>query len=256
MNARALLLDIDGTLYVGDHPIPGAEAAIRALEERGVQLRYLTNTTRFSRGELARRLRAMGFPTTEDQLFTAPVAAAEWLKAQAMERVALYVPDSTLADFQSFDDVKTGGVPEAVVVGDLGEAWTFARLNAAFRQLLAGARLVALQRNRYWRTADGLTIDAGAFVAALEYAAGVEAVVVGKPSAEFFRLAAASVRADASEILVVGDDIETDIAGGAAAGLGTVLVRTGKYREESLAAASVQPGTVVDSVADLPRLLR
>lgn len=255
MNGRALLLDIDGTLYVGDQPLPGAEAAIRRLEERGIELRYLTNTTRFSRRELAERLRAMNFPTTEAQLFTAPVAAAEWLRRQGIERIALYVPDSTLDDFRSFESAHPGEAAQAVVVGDLGEQWTFAHLNAAFRQLLEGARLVALQRNRYWRTPDGLTIDAGAFVAALEYAAGVQAIVVGKPSAEFFRLASDSLPPAAHPALVVGDDIETDIAGGAAAGLQTVLVRTGKFREETLAAAASRPTVVLDSVADLPDLL-
>ena len=208
MNGRALLLDIDGTLYVGDEPLPGAESAIRRLEQRGIQLRYLTNTTRFSRRELAERLRAMGFPASDAQLFTAPVAAAEWLRRAGIHRIALYVPDSTLDDFRSFEHAGEGETAEALVVGDLGEAWTFARMNAAFRQLLEGARLVALQRNRYWRTPDGLTIDAGAFVAALEYAAGVRATVVGKPSAEFFRLASDSLPPDAHPALVVGDDVD------------------------------------------------
>ena len=146
-------------------------------------------------------------------------------------------------------------VPEAVVVGDLGPEWTFQRLNGAFRQLLAGARLVALQRNRYWRTPDGLTIDAGAFVAALEYAAGTEAVVVGKPSREFFRLAADSLPPGSGPAVVVGDDVETDIAGARAAGLGSILVRTGKFRPEALAASPVEPDLIVDSIATLAELL-
>ena len=247
-----LLLDIDGTLYVGDEAVAGAPEAVRALAGRGVPIRYLTNTTRFSRRELAGRLRAMGFPATDDELFTAPVAAAAWLERERIRRVALYVPDSTLEDFAAFE--RTDERPEAVVVGDLGEGWDFRRLNAAFRQVLGGARLVALQRNRYWLTPDGLTLDAGAFVAALEYGASVEAVVVGKPSVEFFRLAAASLPAGTANPLVVGDDVETDIAGARAAGLAAVLVRTGKFREEALAAAPVQPDVVLESAATLAGL--
>ncbi len=159
------------------------------------------------------------------------------------------MPDSTLEDFAAFQLVSDE--PEAVVVGDLGPDWSFERLNAAFRQLLGGARLVALQRNRYWLTPDGLTIDAGAFVAALEYAASVQAVVVGKPSREFFRLAAASLPPGATPALVVGDDVETDIAGARAAGLPAALVRTGKFRDETLAAAPDQPDLVLDSAARL-----
>jgi HAD superfamily hydrolase (TIGR01458 family) len=255
VDAGGLLLDIDGTLYVGDEPVPGAPEALRALEARGHVLRYLTNTTRFSRDELAGRLRAMGFPASADQLFTAPVAAAAWLRMQGIRRIAACVPASTLADFRSFELVLDDDVPEAVVVGDLGPEWTFDRINRAFRQLLAGARLVALQRNRYWRTPDGLTIDAGAFVAALEYAAGTEATVVGKPSREFFRLAADSLPPGGGPALVVGDDVETDIAGARAAGLGSILVRTGKFRPEALAVSPVRPDRVVDSVSDLVALL-
>ncbi|HEX9106414.1 MAG TPA: TIGR01458 family HAD-type hydrolase [Longimicrobiales bacterium] len=247
-----LLLDIDGTLYVGDEAVPGAPEAVQALARRGIPVRYLTNTTRFSRRELAGRLRDLGFPAGDDELFTAPVAAAAWLAAEGIRRIALYVPDSTLEDFAAFQLVRDE--PEAVVVGDLGEGWTFGRMNQAFRQLLGGARLVALQRNRYWRTPDGLTLDAGAIVAALEYGASAEALVVGKPSAEFFRLAAASLPGAGTLPLVVGDDVETDIAGARAAGLPAALVRTGKFREESLAAAEVRPDLVLDSAADLLEL--
>jgi HAD superfamily hydrolase (TIGR01458 family) len=248
----ALLLDIDGTLYVGDDAVPGAPAAVQLLQGRGIPIRYLTNTTRFSRHELASRLRALGFPAADEQLFTAPVAAAAWLARERVRRIALYVPESTLADFRDFEMVDER--PEAVVVGDLGEAWSFATLNRAFRQLLEGARLVALQRNRYWRTPDGLTLDAGAFVAALEFGAAVQAVVVGKPSAEFFRLAAASLPAAAAPPVVVGDDIETDIEGARAAGLPAILVRTGKFRASDLQASLTRPDAVIDSVADLPGL--
>ncbi len=252
MRPGALLLDIDGTLYVGDEAVPGAPEAVRALAGRGVPIRYLTNTTRFSRRELAGRLRALGFPAADDELFTAPVAAAAWLAREGIRRIALYVPDSTLEDFAAFEVVSQN--PEAVVVGDLGEGWTFRRMNQGFRQLLGGARLVALQRNRCWLTPDGLTIDAGAFVAALEYAAAVEAVVVGKPSAEFFRLAAASLPPGAEPALVVGDDVETDVAGARAAGLPAALVRTGKFREASLAAAPVRPDLLLESAARLVEL--
>ncbi len=255
MHAGGLLLDIDGTLYVGDEPIPGAPDALRTLAQRGHVLRFLTNTTRFSREELAGRLRAMGFPAPTETLFTAPVAAAAWLCAARIRRIAAYVPASTLDDFRSFEIVQGEDVPEAVVVGDLGPEWTFQRLNRAFRQLLAGARLVALQRNRYWRTPDGLTIDAGAFVAALEYAAGTTATVVGKPSREFFRLAADSLPPGCGPAVVVGDDVETDIAGACAAGLTAILVRTGKFRQETLDASPVQPELVVDSVAALAGVL-
>lgn len=254
VSAEGLLLDLDGTLYVGDVPLPGAVDAVRALAARKVPCRYLTNTTRRSRRAMATRLRALGFPVAEDELFTAPRAAARWLAEQGVRRIALYVPEATHEDFAAFERTDTG--PDAVVVGDMGEAWDFATLNRAFQQLMHGARLVALQKNRYWLTPDGLTLDAGPFVAALEYASGREATVVGKPSAAFFRLAAASLGVGMEHILVLGDDVEVDVAGAQAAGLRGVLVRTGKYREDELRRSGVRPDCILDSIADVTKLIR
>ncbi|HET9983369.1 MAG TPA: TIGR01458 family HAD-type hydrolase [Longimicrobiales bacterium] len=252
MHPAALLLDLDGTLYVGEDPVPGAPEALRALAERGVPRRYLTNTTRRSRRELAARLRALGYPAEPAELFTAPVAAAAWLADAGISRAALYLPRESWEDFPGIEIVDHA--PEAVVVGDLGDGWDFATLNRAFRQVMDGARLVALQKNRYWMTERGITLDAGPFVAALEYASGRPAHVVGKPSPDFFRLALASLPAGARPVAVVGDDVETDIAGAQAAGLLGVLVRTGKYRPDVLAASGIVPDAVLASAAELPAL--
>lgn len=254
--AAALLLDLDGTLYVGDAPLPGAVEAVRALVARDVPRRYLTNTTRFSRRVLAERLVTMDFPIRDEELFTPSLAAARWLAAQGMKRVALYLPAGAREDFADFELTDTE--PEAIVVGDLGAAWDFATLNRAFRQLMDGAALVALQKNRYWLTPDGLSLDAGPFVAALEYGSGRSATVVGKPSAAFFELAAASLPVDPaqrSRIVVVGDDVEVDVAGAQAAGMRGVLVRTGKYREDVLRQSAVRPDRILASVADVEELL-
>lgn len=245
---RGFLFDLDGTLYVGDSPLPGAVEAIERLVEEEVPRRYLTNTTRFSRRELAARLRRMGFRIEPQEIFTAPLAAAAWLRQRGLRRIALYLPASTREDFAEFE--VRDEAPQAVVVGDLGAEWSFSRMNLAFRQLLEGATLVALQRNRYWRTAEGLTLDAGPFVAALEYAAGVEAEVVGKPSAAFFRLAADAMGLPAAEVTVVGDDLPADVGGAQSAGMRGVLVRTGKFRQEELASSDIRPDLVAGSLAE------
>ena len=138
--------------------------------------------------------------------------------------------------------------------GTSATGWTFDRLNRAFRQVAGGARLVAVQKNRYWRTGDGLTLDAGPFVAAIEFASGCAATVAGKPSAEFFRAAAASMGLGTADLVVAGDDVDSDVRGAMAAGARGVLVRTGKFRPADLGGVPA-PDAVVDSVADLPRLL-
>src|SRR5918912_2745981 len=146
-DVEAVLLDLDGTLYVGDAPIPGAVDAVRALVGRGIPRRYLTNTTRIARRDVAARLTALGFPATEDELFTPALAAARWLAERGVRRVALYVPEVAYGDFTNFE--RTDVAPEAVVVGDLGAGWDFATLNRAFRQVMGGALLLALRSEEH-----------------------------------------------------------------------------------------------------------
>ena len=250
--SRALLLDLDGTLYVDDRAVPGAVAGVAALRTRHIPLRFTTNTTRFPRRVLAERLCAMGFDAQPEEILTAPAAAAVWLADQGIRRVALYLAQATFEDFRAFtlDDER----PEAVVVGDLGPGWTYDALNRAFRWLLAGARLVAIQKNRYWRLGGELVLDAGPFVAALEHAADTRAVLVGKPSGAFFEAAIRSLGVAAADVAVVGDDVETDVAGAQGAGCQGVLVRTGKYRPGDEHRAGRSPDAVIDSVADLATL--
>lgn len=249
---RGVLLDLDGTVYEQDRPVPGVPEAVERLRAGGIAVGFCTNTTRMPRRVLAERLAAFGIGAAPATIVTAPAAAAAWLAEQGVSRVALYVTDATLEDFAGFtvDDA----APEAVVMGDLAAGWTFDVLNRAFRQVLSGARLVALQRNRYWKTAEGLSLDAGPFVAAVEYAAGVEATVVGKPSAAFFALAVGALDAPRDAIVVVGDDVTTDVHGARAAGLRAILVRTGKYRPGDEQTITPPPDAVADSAAALPAM--
>ncbi len=173
-----------------------------------------------------------------------------------MRRVAAYVADDTLEDFAAFD--LAAARPEVVVVGDLGDAWDFATLNRAFLQLMDGAELIALQRDRYWLRGDGLALDAGPFVAALEYATGQTATVCGKPSAAFYAAALATLpdalRAAPRGVTMVGDDLWGDVEGAQRAGLTTWMVRTGKFREDVVSASGITPDRIFDSVAELPSL--
>jgi HAD superfamily hydrolase (TIGR01458 family) len=144
---------------------------------------------------------------------------------------------------------------DAVIVGDLGAAFGYDVLNHAFRLVMDGAELIALQKNRYWMRADGLSLDVGPFVAAIEFATGREAYVVGKPARGFFEQVLADVGVSPAAAAMVGDDIESDIGGALGVGLAAILVRTGKYREERVRESSIEPTAVVDSIADVPPLL-
>jgi phospholysine phosphohistidine inorganic pyrophosphate phosphatase len=144
---------------------------------------------------------------------------------------------------------------QAVVVGDLGEDFNYAALNRAFGHVMDGAELIALQKNRYWLKPEGLALDVGPFVAALEYATRRDALVVGKPSRDFFATILSGIPAEPGEAAMVGDDVESDIGGAQDAGLAGILVRTGKYRDDALRDSGVEPAAVVDSIADVPGLL-
>jgi HAD superfamily hydrolase (TIGR01458 family) len=246
MRIRGLLVDLDGTLYVGDEPVEGAPEAVGKLRSSGVVLRYVTNTTRKPRQEVSEHLHALGFEVGEREIFT-PARAAVGLIGE--KSCFPLVDESLLEDLAGI--TLTGDHPDYVLVGDLGEGFTYSRLNAAFRRLMDGAELIALQRNRYWRREDGLALDAGPFVAALEYATGKDAKVVGKPERGFFRLALEDLGLRSYEVAMVGDDAEADVAGAQAAGLKGIQVKTGKY----LPRAGGAPDLTLDSFAKLPEML-
>ena len=250
---RAVLFDLEGTLYEAGRAIPGAAAALAALDRRGIPCRFVTNTTSRPRRALAAELAAMGLPADPERIFTAPRAGRDLLLARGWRRAHLLVTDAVREDFDGIAAEDTA--PDAVVLGDLGEETTYAALNRAFRLLLADVPLVTLARNRYYRGADGLRLDQGAFCAALEYATGRPALLAGKPAPEFFAAALRSLGVRPEEAVVVGDDLDADVRGGIAAGLRGVLVRTGKFRPEELERPGAPPDAAVDSVADFPALL-
>jgi HAD superfamily hydrolase (TIGR01458 family) len=251
---QGLLCDLDGVLYVGSRPVEGAAEALRRIRAAGLPIRFVTNTSTLSRAALHGKLRSLGFAVESAEIVSAPQAARLYLERLGRPRCALLLAEDALRDFSGVTRVDIEEA-EAIVLGDIGDAWSCELLNRLFNRMMQGAQLIAVHRNRFWQTETGLRMDIGGFVAALEYCTGRQALVMGKPSAEFFRMAVADLGISPGGCAMVGDDIDMDIGGAQAAGLMGILVKTGKYREEYAAASPVRPDRVIGSVAELPEVL-
>lgn len=255
---QLILLDLDGTLYVGNQAIPGAIACLAQLRERGIALRFLTNTTTKSQHELVAQLQAMGFQLDTDELISAPVAAKLELHSlqQAADRALRIWPlvaDSIKADFSDF--ICDEQQPDYVVLGDIGERWDLSLINRLFNAMHNGAELIALHKGRFWQTSDGLKADIGFFVAGLEYVSTKTARIMGKPNRDFYQRVLDSAQIKAQDALMVGDDIDSDVGGAQLMGINGCLVKTGKFRQAYFEQSAVIPDFVVESVADLITML-
>ncbi len=243
---NGVLLDLSGVVYEGQQALPGAATAIVRLRDAGLAIRFVTNTTRSPKQAILRRLGTFGIAVTDDELFTPSQAAIDWLRANSC-RPHLLVHPALEIEF----DAEFRGSERAVVVGDAGDRFDYQSLNSAFRELAGGAAFLALAKNRTFEDADGkLSLDAGAFVTALEFASRREAIVLGKPSPQFFEAALASMKCAPQGAVMVGDDAESDVAGALRAGIGTaLLVRTGKYRDGDEHRFDPSPTATVDDLA-------
>jgi len=240
---RSVLIDIDGVLCIGDSPLPGSLEAMALLRRSGAGIRLVTNTTRKTRADIVRQLAAMGFDVAEHEVITGAAAARKLLETRAL-RPYLLIHPGLMPDFAGI----ATDAPNAVVIGDAAEGFSYPALNTAFRILIdqPGAPLIALANNRYFREAGGLSLDAGPFVAALEYASGAHAEITGKPAEAIYRTALDELGSTPAQSVMIGDDIESDIAGAQRAGLRAVLVRTGKFRPSD----ERHPGCRPDAIAN------
>jgi HAD superfamily hydrolase (TIGR01458 family) len=250
---RGLVLDMEGVLHVGWVALPGAAGAVAALREQGRELAILTNTTGKTRAQIARRLGEMGIEFAAERIVTAASAAAEHLRREhAGAAVYALVERGGTGDLDGIDLVDDPARADVILVGGPDEGWSYPRLNAVFRALHEGRPLVAMQRNRWWPTAQGPALDAGLFVNGLEYAAQTTATVLGKPSPAIYRSACELLGVPPAEAMMVGDDLESDLPTAREIGMRTCLVRTGK-------GASFPRPVEVDldlpALADLPTAL-
>lgn len=246
---KAFLIDLDGTLYFKNEPYPKAVQTVRYLRQEGYQIRFLTNITAKTPKMLHGQMCAMGFDVDEREIFNASYACLLYLRSQPRARCYFMVDDAVKAYFKEIPTHNDS--PDFVVVGDYGHRFDFNSLNRAFRLLMGGAELIALQKSPYWISPEGMFLDCGAFAALLEYASNKTAALMGKPSELFFKIALDDLQLSPSEVVVVGDDIATDILGAERMGLRSVLVRTGKFQPNQVENPTAKPTWEVDSISSL-----
>ena len=251
---KALIIDLDGVLFVDQEPVEGAAEALVRLKTAGLNCRFATNTSTLSSEALHRKLLDMGLPVERHEILSAPAAVHRYLQERPGSSCCLLLAEDIRTDFKDIPQVDLAQA-DFVVLGDIGDALTRGLLDAVFNRLMNGGQLLAVHKNRFWQTRTGLRMDIGGFVAALEYATGRPAQVMGKPSADFFRIALADLGADSSEAIMVGDDIDADIGGAQRLGIRGVLTRTGKFRQTYVDASKIHPEAIIASFRELPALL-
>jgi len=248
---KAFLIDLDGVLYVGKTPIDGAIECLKLLEKKGYDYRFVSNITRRCRSSVAERLKGLGYDVSPGRIFTPPMAAVKKIRSSGKENSCFL-----LATGDVHKDFLAGGVEPSedsdfIVVGDAGNAFTYGRMNKALRLALDGAEILAMEMTRYWMDSEGLVLSTGPFVAALEYATGKNAQLMGKPSPDFFDMALKDMGVQAKDAAMIGDDILTDVGGGQKVGMKGILVKTGKYREDQALLSGVKPDLILSSIARL-----
>lgn len=244
---KGILIDIDGVLLQDGSPIDGTINKLNTLKEH-YKIRLLTNTTTEPVSAIQTRLTSHGFLVEEKDIINAPLAAVSALKQLGLHRIHPIVNKRILSDFSEFEqDVHA---PEAIIIGDIGDAWDHSLLNTLFTQVMEGASIIALHKGKYWKKEGKLKLDIGLFVAGLEYATGKEALVAGKPSGPFFDAALQSLDLPAEDVVMIGDDIENDVDGAQRKGIKSFLVQTGKYNQDFVERSNIKPYRTIRSFND------
>ncbi len=250
---KGILIDLDGALYTGQQLIAGAQQALQKIRSMGLRRRFITNTSTLSRKSLHKKLTDLGFDISPEEIISAPQATLIYLKQFANPVCHLLLAEDVKQDFAEFQQSDTHA--NFVIIGDIGSTWSYQLMNRAFKLLIDGAKLIAIHKNRFWQTEQGLQMDIGGFVTALEYASNQQAILIGKPALNFFQMALNSIALPNNNVAIIGDDIDSDIGGGQTAGLAGILVKTGKYREDYVQTSKIKPACIIDSIKDLPELL-
>lgn len=256
-NIKGILTDIDGTLYFKGKTIPNSVETISKLREAGIKLLFLTNTDSKSPYTVIKTLEEYGFTICKDEIFTPIIAVKEFLNNHPNKTSYFVTTKEVAEELREFQQVKNSAIPDFVIIGDFHDDWNINRLNLAFKYVLKGAKLLGTQGNIYYLDRSGEpVIDTGSFVNMIANAANVTPIILGKPSREFFQQALEKLSLNANEVLVIGDDLESDIQGAINAGIRGILVKTGKGQFANSTNLGYKPHLILDSFSSLKEVVK
>lgn len=249
---RGVIFDIDGVLEYQGEIYPHAIDTIRILRNRGMVLRFLTNSTLRSRTSCARILREKGFPVFDDEVFTASYITATYLKFLHPRSCWIMLEGEGRDEFQGFEQDFEN--PEYIVIGDNRSCFDFDHLNRALRLLLKGCKLIGMQSELIDTSMGQAELNVGSWVGMLERASGVQAIYIGKPDPFAFELTLQSMVLGKKQVAMIGDRVSTDVMGANKIGMKTVLVKTGEFCPSDLQ-SDVHPDFIANSIQDIPDIL-
>ena len=252
MNIKAIFFDLDGTLYFREKAIEGAIETVDYLKSKGYICRFLTNTDTKKPAHILDKVRDLGFNIELDEIFTPVIASVKFLKSKKDAKIYTLVSDNIMSLYEEFN-MDSENV-DYVIIGDCRDKVSYDNLNKTFRLIGENTEILALQKGKYFYDKTGKNLDAGAYVAMMEYATGKTSKVLGKPSKSFFNILLQDLKLEPSQVLIIGDDIFTDIVGANSVGAMGALVKTGKYMDQVKLDVAT-PDLVLDSVADLRKWL-
>lgn len=245
-----LLVDLEGTLFFKGNPIKGAISTIEYLY-KVIPIKFLTNTDSLSVQSIHDKLTEYGFNINISDIYTPSVAAFNYLSKH--KKTCFPLVSDELIDYLL--PVTSKEKPNYVLIGDFKDKINYSLINNAFKFIMSGADILCLQKGKFFLRENGYNLDTGGFVSMFEYSSGKTALNLGKPSKEFFKLVLDQVNSNFQRTLIVGDDISSDIQGACQNDARSVLVKTGKYKEEQLSTSPFSPSFIIDSISDLPSLL-
>ena len=252
MDFDGFLFDLNGVFYEDKNIISGANETIDWLKKNSIPYKFISNNSTLSRKLFVEKLKKIGLKINISEVITSNYAGVLTIKKMGLKNCKLIMTEEAKLDYKKFQ-LQNKKI-DAIVIGDIGENWSFSLMNELMNDVISGAEIIALHKGKYYQSQGKLKIDCGAFVAGLEYSTSKKAISIGKPKKSFFDLAAFDL--GTNKICLVGDDLHNDIEGGQKMGYKTILVKTGKYRQNIFDKSKIKPDFCIPSIKELIKLFK